>query len=77
MSVTSWGAPVHCKTSLVQKTILNLGICLGGRANLRPLARTDVSGCVRVLEERLTTHWSGGAERCLFALFRRSLNLQR
>ena len=50
LSVTSWGAPVHRKTSSVQKKISNLGICLGGRAKLRSLARTDVWGCGRKVD---------------------------
>ena len=35
LSVTSYGAPAHLRASLVQETISDVGICLGGRAKLR------------------------------------------
>ena len=40
--VISCGAPALLRAVSVQVTISAVGICLGGRAKLRPLARTDV-----------------------------------
>ena len=59
----------------MQDTISAVGICLGGRAKLRPLARTDVWGCVSTLEDRLTTHWSEGVGWDIFLLSSSASNL--
>ena len=42
LSMISCGAPALLRAVSVQVTISAMGICLSGRAKLRPLARTDV-----------------------------------
>ena len=42
LAVISCGAPALLRAVSVQVTISAVGICLGGRAKMRPLARTDV-----------------------------------
>ena len=73
--VVSCGAPALLRAASVQVTISAVGICLGGRAKSRPLARTDVWGCVSTLEDRLTTHWSEGVGWDLFLLSSSASNL--
>ena len=51
LSLVPCGATALLRAASVQVTISAVGICLGGRAKLRPLARTDVWGCVSTLED--------------------------
>ena len=75
LSVVSCGAPALLRAASVQFNYLCCGYLLGGRAKLRPLARTDVWGCVSTLEDRLTTHWSEGVGWDLFLLSSSASNL--